>query len=343
MARMGRRRTLHHGLPPHMAQKGKSYYYVTNDKPRRWIPLGNDYVTALQAWAKHEGQPIPESARTVKQIGGWYRTEVLPGKALRTQRDNEAELKRLEAVFGDSPIETITPVDVATYLTHRVDEDGKPAPIRANREIALLSHVINFARRRGFTDMPNPCAGVLRNRETGRDRYVEDSEYSALYDAGDAILQDAMDLLLLTGQRPGDVIKFKRTDIVDGALRVRQGKTGTKLRIEVEGDLAAAIERMTGRKRTATGLYLLQDDAGQNLTYWALEDRFRIARKAAAIVMPSVLDIQMRDLRGKAATDVEDLAHAQQLLGHQSRAMTEHYTKKRAGARVAPLSRKVRA
>jgi integrase len=154
--------------------------------------------------------------------------------------------------------------------------------VRANREIALLSHVINFARERGFTDMANPCAGVRRNKESGRERYVDDREFDAIYAKGDEELRDAMDLLLLTSQRPGDVIRMKRSDVADGALRVRQGKTGAKLRITEEADLATVIERMKARKREATGVYLVQDDAGQPLTYWQLEDRFSKARAAAA-------------------------------------------------------------
>lgn len=340
MARMGRRRTRNHGLPPHMAQKGRCFYYVTNDAKRRWIGLGDDFPRALAEWAKLEGESTPQTARTFAQVAAWYRKEVLPGKAPRTRADNEAELVRLEAVFGQSPIETIQPVDVATYLERRADEDGKPAPIRANREIALLSHVINFARRRGFTAMANPCAGVKRNVEAGRDRYVDDAEFEVIYGKADAVLKDALDLLLLTGQRPGDVLRMRRADLADGALRVRQGKTGTKLRITVEGELAAVLERIRARERKATGVYLVQDDAGQPLTYWMLEGRFAKARAAAALELPAVAGIQLRDLRGKAATDTEDLAHAQKLLGHASRAMTEHYTKQRAGERVAPLTRK---
>jgi integrase len=336
MARiMGRHRSRNHGLPPHMAQKGRSYYYVTNEKPRRWIPLGNDYPTALHEWAKHEGQPVPDSARTLTQIAAWYAKDVLPRKAARTQRDNRAELKRLEAVFGASPIETISPVDVATYLDRRCDEDGNPAPVRANREIALLSHIINFARRRGFTDMANPCAGVLRNKEYGRERYVDDTEFDTVYAAGDDVLRDALDLMLFTGQRPGDVIRMKRSEIRDGSLWVRQGKTRHKLRISDEADFAAALNRMLTRQRSATGATLVQDDAGQPLTYWMLEHRWAKARAAAGLP-----DVQMRDLRGKAATDVDDLAHAQKLLGHSSRTMTERYVKQRAGERVAPLKRK---
>jgi integrase len=347
MAAMGRRRTTHHGLPPHMAQKGESYYYVKNGKPRVWLPLGNDYPIALGKWAVLEGQPIPEAARTFSQIAAWYTKDVIPDKAPRTQRDNEAELANLEAVFGASVIDTITPVDVATYRASRWSkkrlkdgEQPKLAKTRGNREIALLSDVFNFARERGFTTMPNPCTGVERNQERGRDRYPEDEEFDAIYAEGDELLQDAMDLLLTTGQRPSDVVKMKRTDLKHGLLHVKQGKTRRKIRISEEADLAAALERMQKRPRTATGVYLIQDDNGQPLSYWQLEDRYSAARERAAVKMPSVADLQMRDIRGKAATDVEDLAHAQALLGHTTRAMTEKYVKQRAGERVAPARRK---
>lgn len=347
MAAMGRRRTTHHGLPPHMAQKGRSYYYVTNDKPRRWLPLGVDYPKALKEWAKLEGKEIPDAARTFSQIAAWYRQDVIPEKATRTQDDNEAELANLEAVFSAMVIDTLTPVDVATYRANRWSkkkrkEGEKPvlAKTRANREIALLSDIINFARERGFTTMHNPCTGVARNPERGRDRYPYDDEFDAIYAEGDVLLRDAMDLLYTTGQRPADVIAMKRTDLKDGILHVRQGKTRTKIRIADEADLAAALERMQKRPRAATGRHLIQDDQGQPLTYWQLEDRYSAARARAAVEMPSVADIQMRDLRGKAATDCEDLAQAQALLGHTTRAMTEKYVKQRAGERVAPVSRR---
>mgnify|MGYP002134247567 FL=1 len=35
-----------------------------------------------------------------------------------------------------------------------------------------------------------------------------------------------MDLALLTGQRPADVLKLTRADIRDGALHLKQNKTG---------------------------------------------------------------------------------------------------------------------
>lgn len=335
-----------------MAQKGNSYYHVGNGKLRAWTPLGDDYPKALTEWAKLEGEPIPACARTFRQVAAWYDLKVISKKAPRTQRDNRAELKQLNAVFGDSPIETITPVDVRTYLDNRfaITPKGRKEPaeprlatVRANREISLLSDIINWARECGFTDMANPCSGVTRHEETGRGRYLDDNEFETIYAAGDVVLQDAMEILSSTSQRPGDVIKMKRTDLRDGALWSKQGKTGTRQRFVLEGDFKVSIERMLSRPREATGIYLLQDGNGQPITYWQLEDRWSKARTIAAATVPSVIDAQMRDIRGKTATDVEDLAHAQELLGHKTRAMTERYVKQRAGDRVKPHSRRKKA
>lgn len=51
------------------------------------------------------------------------------------------------------------------------------------------------------------------------------------------------------------------------------------------------------------------------------------------------MSFQFRDIRAKAASDLEDLAHAQKLLVHKRRATTEHYAGRRKGERVSPVSR----
>jgi integrase len=142
---------------------------------------------------------------------------------------------------------------------------------------------------------------------------------------------DAMDLALLTGQRPADVLKIKCTDFRDGALWIVQNKTGARLGIELTGELAALIARIGARPRRAISPYLIQDENGQPLTYFALRSRFDKARMAAKV------SFQFRDIRAKAATDTGDLAHSQKLLAHKNRDMTEHYVRARIGERVMPL------
>jgi integrase len=117
---------------------------------------------------------------------------------------------------------------------------------------------------------------------------------------------------------------------------MRQRKTGKPLRLEVIGDLAAVLDRIRNRSFPASAVVtvaLVRDEAGQRMTYDALSDRFQAARARAGV------HFQLRDLRAKAGTDLDDLALAQRLLGHRTRAMTEHYIKDRIGDRVSPLLR----
>ena len=140
-----------------------------------------------------------------------------------------------------------------------------------------------------------------------------------------------MDLALLTGQRPADVLKLKRTNIRDGALWVVQNKTGQRLSVEMTGELAAVIARINERPRQAISAWLIQDESAQPLTQFALRSRFDKARTLAKVAF------RFRDIRAKAATDTGDLAHSQKLLGHENRDMTAHYAKARIGERVEPL------
>ncbi|MGQ5525156.1 tyrosine-type recombinase/integrase [Chitinimonas sp. PSY-7] len=312
--------------------KGNSFYYVTSSKPRQWIPLGDDIWVAKRKWAEIESRnsptPVVKSA-LFKHVVNKYRAEVMIHKAIRTQRDNENELKRLLPVFENMPLDSIKPTHVRKYL----DKRGLQAKVRANREKALLSHIFNFARDDGITSAPNPCIGVKAHTESGRDKYVSDDELNKVWNCAEPIIQDCLDLAYFTGQRPADVRKIKRADIFNGFLHVKQNKTHEKLRIVVTGDLKAVIDRIFSRSVEQVGEYLIQHSDGRMLTYESFRYWFDKARQAAGV------DFQYRDLRAKSATDVDDIAKAQKLLGHKSITTTEIYLRKRVGDKAIPVSR----
>jgi integrase len=263
-----------------------------------------------------------------------YEREIVPLRAPATQRDYIANLKQLAKVFGTAPVDAITPQHVAQY------RDRRGAKVRANRELALLSHVFNLAREWGYTARDNPVRGVRKNKETPRDYYADAPVWNAVYACATIELQDAMDLNYLTGQRPADVLKMSETDIKDGALEVRQGKTNKRLRILLDHadgtrtELGQLLDRIRARPRKVRSLYLIATPTGVPLNRWTLRVRFDAARKAAAeaaeleatpsskALADRVRKFQFRDIRPRAASDIGDLTAASKLLGHTEQQIT---------------------
>lgn len=323
------------------------YFYEPPQRPRKEISLGKDYAIAVKRWAELQERSQVGDLVTFKHASDLYIKQVLHKKAPDTQRTNLRELANLLKVFNDPPIplDDIDPVSVRQYLEIRGD-----APIRANREKALLSHIYNFARGIGLTNKANPCAGIKGHVEIGREIYVEDNVLRAVWDCAEPALQDAMDLAYLTGQRPADVLKMSRGDMRDGEMTVIQNKTGAKLRLEITGQLAALIKRLESRK--VIGLALICDAKGQPLTKFGLRGAFDRAREMACeasvvawecVGLPdisaSIRAFQFRDLRAKAGTDTEEIrgmAAAKDQLGHSSEVMTSHYVRHRKGKLVKP-------
>lgn len=312
------------------------YYYDHGGKPRKETPLGCDYGLAIKRWAEieRESNLPPPAVVTFKHVADHYRRDVIPTKAARTQKDNEKELAKLLEFFDDPPcpFESIEPGDVADYLRWR-----SAAPVRAAREKALLSHVWNWARGERYTTLPNPCAGIRAKASKGRDAYIDDATFKRVWDAAPDVLRDAMDLAYLTGQRPADVLSLTEMDVREGAIHVRQGKTSTKVRIEVAGALESVLKRIRHRKagHTIHCTRLVVNNAGKPIGVNALSRYWKRACEAC-----NVDGYQFRDLRAKAATDTEEatgsIRSAQRQLGHSRSSMTEHYARNRLGAKVMP-------
>ena len=276
---MGRRRQSNYDDPPRFHKKGKVWYHVSGTLPRLWTKLSSDRAEALRLWAQRESVPEDDSTKLFSVVAKRYVREIFPSKSIQTRKDNDKELANLLKVFAHMPIDAIAPMHVREYMDIRC----QAAKVRANREKALLSHIFNKAREWGYTALQNPCQGVKGFKETGRSRYITDAEFDQVEAQAHFTVVDAMDLALLTGQRPADVLKLKRTDIRDGALWIVQNKTGQRLGIEVTGELAAVIARLAERPRHAISAYLIQDENGQPLTHGALRSRFDKARVLANV------------------------------------------------------------
>ncbi len=352
---MRQKSTANRDLPPRMIRRirkrktGKlwvSYYYNGRDTAgkRKEIPLGTDLDQAKEEWARLERKTPAKPNHLMAYVFDRYEKEIIPGKSIRTQSDNYKELKQLRRAFESAPIESITPQVVAQY------RDARTAKVRANREIALLSHTFTIAREWGLTDKANPCFGVRRNKEKPRDFYAGEVVWNAVYSEAAQELKDAMDLAYLTGQRPADVLKIAATDLNNGFLLIGQGKTEKRLRLRladagIPSGLSTFIDDLLERRaingiKTST---LITNSSGLRMSQQMLRNRWDDAREKAAIkaaadgdpaLAASIRKFQFKDIRPKAASEIE-LTHASRLLGHS----TEEITKKvyrRVGEIVKP-------
>lgn len=339
---MGRQSTVNRNLPPRMRARHRGnvtyYFYDTGGKPRHEIPLGTDYLLAVQQWAELH-QSTPTAQMTVAWLIGKY---IVSPSFLElgtgTQADYRFAIDKIMEAFGDAPLDQLKPSHVVLYIEKRTATSKH----RALREKAVLSMLFNWAIEREFAKF-NPAGVVKTKRLPGRKHvYIHDDMFDNLYEKASLDLKDAIDLAYYMGQRPVDLLALTLVKIRDGMMEYRQVKTGTPQRIALVGGLAEVIERIQVRKseHKVESMFLLVNERGQKMTKAMLRSRFEAARTAAGI---DGKDFQFRDLRRKSGSDLRDqvgLDAAQDLLGHASQAMTEHYTAAR-GKKISaiPLKR----
>jgi integrase len=115
--------------------------------------------------------------------------------------------------WGALPAEAITRTDIKA-LMRRMEE----APIAANQTLAATSAIYAWAVKEEILPV-NPCRGVARNPTTSRERVLSAGEiplvWSAFADTG-PIVGTALKLILLLGQRPGEISHMRYEHLRDG-------------------------------------------------------------------------------------------------------------------------------
>jgi integrase len=340
---MGRRPTKNLALPPHMRKRIRGdrayYFFDTGEKPRREISLGTDFIAALSKYAK-----LAVDSGHIKNVvfGDAIRrfmAEELPKLSANTQHTYGSDIKHVLKFFATAPLDQMRPMHIDQFIMRHQDK-----PTTANRCKRLVSTIWNHARKWGYTDLPNPCAGIKGHAIAKRTAYITDEVFSAVYACAGEPLRDAMDLAYLTGQRPADALRMTEHDIIDGHLIVTQAKTQQPLRIVISGKLLSLVKRIRKRKKQhkIVTAALLTNTSGKRLTAPVLRNHFEAARTDAAEANPEmksdIMQFHFYDLRAKAADDTSDERGEQaasDLLGHESIKTTQrHYL--RRGKIVSP-------
>lgn len=148
------------------------------------------------------------------------------------REDKRCLEKEVLPLWGSRKAKDITKRDVVLLLEGIV---SRGAPVMANNTFEKIRKMFNFAVERGIFDY-TPCYGVKKpTKKEHKDRVLKSSEIKTFWHSLDtagmsAAMKQALKLMLVTAQRPGEVLGI-HSDEIDGhwwtipAVRSKNGKT----------------------------------------------------------------------------------------------------------------------
>lgn len=279
----------------------------------------------------------PTAARAVSMLEMFerYLADVTPRK-----KGADQERYVLLALAGSKLAEytpgTLTPAAVREWRDQRLRE---VAPATVNRGLAVLSHVIEHARKEWGIELPsNPVASVSRPRNArGRTRRLVGDEEARLLTAcmggrvgGAAYLRDVVLLALETAMRRSELLSLRWEDIdLDRATaRLHDSKNGEPRTVPLSQRARALLRGM----RPLAGAGLVWPDATGNGVRLAF---------TRATLRAGLSDLRFHDLRHEAASRFFEkglnVMEAASVTGHKDLRMLKRYTHLDASKLAAKL------
>lgn len=274
---------------------------------------------------------------TVSAFADTFRASIMPGLGLAasTLRDYSNKLKHIATRLGGEDVATIGVQPLAVFLDSFPDR-------QSNLYRSLLILLFKHATAKGLRPLEaaNPASATLpKSVEVKRQRLTIE-EYRSIYEAIDPEYQRAMRLGLISLQRREDLTRFRRQDVIQGALQFQQHKTGAPLRISLDIGLeGVTLGQVIEQCRDMVGVqYLLHYDnsarrpfVGKPMSpdsitkaFSEVRDRLGIRAELPARERPS-----FHEIRALGAKLYEEAGYPQKwinlLLGHQTEEMTALY------------------
>ena len=206
--------------------------------------------------------------------------------------------------WGRRKFQSITRSDVIGLLDEV--KFKREAPIMANRVKALASTIFNFAARKALVPetFANPTSNVEQpTKEKSRDRVLSDDEIKALWKDLESRAEPTASiyrLVLLTGQRPGEVKAMRWPDI-DGenlwTIPATETKNHREHKVPLSSYALAIIEQL--RPQTGDGEFVFAAPGGVHIR-WLQKMSQRIQKSVGFNFRP-------HDLRRTCATNLSKL------------------------------------
>lgn len=320
-----RKKNLELGMNRLYAYEGKrKTTYYTISRHNKYINLGSDLREAKRRLLEIEGE-APEPGTIADHLDDLIAARwrlVRAGKlSAETVTTNAGEVVHLKTAFGRMMPPAVKPAHIYLYL-HKYR--GVESPIRANREIALLSKLFNALLGAGIVDR-NPCVGIERNDEIPRDRLVGEAEFRAFLkfcwrrsEAGRRIALAAY-IAYLTGKAQGQIIRLNRKQIHTDGIEFAKRKRGASTFVFWTRRLRKAVLAAIAMPSEIEPMYVIHTQAGTPYT----PDGFKTLwqRLMREWTETGHERFTFHDLRAKTVTDMEEQGRkSSNLTGHRQEA-----------------------
>ena len=197
--------------------QGRSRWFNIGDAKAIGLADARTKAAELMLAVTRDGKDPAAERRTGRQLTSFGAlalryVEEYAKKRNKSWRQADTLIRRyVLPVWGELDATTITRTDVRAMI-------GKiNGPVLANQVLTSASAVFAWGGKQELL-VNNPCRGIERNAAVSRERVLSDAEvpmfWRAFVEAGLPGL--ALQILLLTGQRPGEVAHMRWEHIADG-------------------------------------------------------------------------------------------------------------------------------
>jgi integrase len=231
--------TDHHGKRRVSFRKAGFSIYLTGTP---WSEgFMGQYAVALdgvkeQAANVGAGRTIPGSFNAL--CVSYYRSPDFRGLKASTQVMRRNIIERFRNLHGDKPLKGLGRAHIKGIIGAKAD-----TPEAANNLLKVLRLLLAYAVDQDMIG-GNPALGIKRYKSRGDGFHTWTEDEVAQFEATHAIgskARLALELLLGTGQRRGDVVRMGWQHIKSDNIAVRQEKTDKPLMIPIEAQLARAL------------------------------------------------------------------------------------------------------
>ena len=172
--------------------------------------------TMLDGADPFEARVAGRNSLSLRALGETFITRYAKPKK-RSWAEDERKLKRdVYPVLGNFRADFVTKSDIVRLLDAIHD---RGAPIHANRTLALVRKLFNWAIAEGYLVLANPAQGIpMRAKETARKRTLTENEIHLFWNALDgpgfeSVTGDALRLQLLLAARIREVTGMRRSEL----------------------------------------------------------------------------------------------------------------------------------